>query len=242
MIIHAANDKREGEGKMGTSVARRPGKRAGLDVAQIIAAARTLPWGEISMQSLADILKVDRKALHYHVKDRQSLLELLAHDSFSRRLSQTRVSEAADWKEACRIYTRDLADSAVELAELVDYLWFGDLINDLTLKPVEILFKQLNVAGFTDEEAIRLTTVLGTLCLGHARDLAQARKEVARTRKNLLISVLGTQKNQNFPNLERISSLNVDTYNSEQLTFGVELILEGAERMLASRQSQGEIR
>ncbi|WP_296994414.1 TetR/AcrR family transcriptional regulator C-terminal domain-containing protein [Thalassospira sp. UBA1131] len=189
------------------------------------------------MQSLADILKVDRKALHYHVKDRQSLLELLAHDTFSRRLSQTTVSEASDWKEACRIYSRDLADSALELAELVDYLWFGDLINDLTLKPVEILFGKLNAAGFTDEEAIRLMTVLGTLCLGHARDLAQAQKEIARTRKNLLIAVLGTQKSEDFPNLERISSLNVDTYSAQQLNFSVELILEGAEHMLAKRQN-----
>lgn len=211
---------------------RRPGKRAGLDVDQIIAAARTLPLETLSMQSLADVLKVDRKALHYHVKDRQSLFELLARDTFSRRLLQTEVSDASDWKEACRIYASELADAAVGLAELVDYLWFSDLMNDLPLKPVESMFKQLSEAGFTDEEAVRLMTVLGTLCLGHARDLAQAHKEAARTRSHLLRSVLAKQKGHDYPHLERISSLNVDTYNAAQIDFSIELILDGVERRL----------
>lgn len=218
---------------------RRPGKRAGLDVAQIIAAARTLPMEELTMQSLADTLKVDRKALHYHVKDRQSLFELLAHDAFTRQLSQTPVSEAADWREACRIYARDLTASAANLAELVDYLWFGDMMNDLPLEPVEIVFGHLNAAGFTDEQAIRLMTVLATLCLGHARDIAQARKEKDRTRLRLLQSALNAHSVSRFPNLERISSGNVDTYGAEQLAFSVELFLEGAEGLRAARTRKG---
>ena len=229
----------EGQGKRaGASLARRRGKRAGLDVQQIIAAARTLPSEELSMQSLADALKVDRKALHYHVKDRQSLFELLAHDAFSRQLVQTRVSEASDWKEACRIYARDLTASAAALAELVDYLWFGDLMNDLPLESIETLFGLLNTASFTDEEAIRLMTVLATLCLGHARDLAQARKEEARTRTRLLRSALNAQSASEFPNLKRISSRNVDTYSAEQLTFSVELVLAGADSLRTARQSK----
>lgn len=229
----------EGRGKQtGTKRARRPGKRAGLDVNQIIAAARTIPLEDLSMQSLADALKVDRKALHYHVKDRQSLFELLAHDAFSRQLSQTRLMETSDWKEGCRIYARDLTASAAALVEMIDYLWFGDLMNDLPLQPIETLFRLLYEAGFTDEEAIRLMTALGTLCLGHARDLAQARKEDARTRTRLLRSVLNAQPPSEFPNLERISSRNVDTYSADQLTFSVELLLTGAENLRTARQSK----
>ncbi len=222
--------------KVGTARRRRPGKRAGLDVTQIIEAARTLPLDELSMQSLADVLKVDRKALHYHVKDRQSLFELLAHDTFSRQLSQTRASEASDWKEACRIYAHDLTASAADMAELVDYLWFGDVMNDLPLKPVDALFGILQTAGFTDEESIRLMTALGTLCLGHARDLAQAHKEEGRTRTRLLKSALHAQPPAVFPHLERISSLNVDTYSADQLTFSLDLILDGAQSVLNARR------
>lgn len=221
--------------KAGTGRARRPGKRAGLDVPQIIAAARTLPLEDLSMQSLADALKVDRKALHYHVKDRQSLFELLAHDTFSRKLSENGYSEVSDWKEACRIYARDLTASAAASAELVDYLWFGDLMYDVPLKPFETLFGFLYAAGFTDEESIRLMTALATLCLGHARDLAQAHKEQTRTRSRLLKSALNAQPASEFPNLERISSRNVDTYSGAQLTFSVDLILEGAQTLRDAR-------
>ncbi|MGV0908649.1 TetR/AcrR family transcriptional regulator C-terminal domain-containing protein [Martelella sp. FOR1707] len=199
---------------------------------QIIAAAKTLPLEALSMQSLADLLKVDRKALHYHVKDRQSLFELLARHAFSERLMQTRVREAANWQEACRIYARDLADCATGLAELVDYLWFGDLMKSLPLEPVEVMFRHLEEGGFTDEEAIRLMTVLSTLCLGHARDLDQAHKEADHTRSQLLKSALGAQTDRSFPNLERIAARNIDTYSAEQLAFSIDLIIAGAEEKL----------
>ena len=67
---------------------------------------------------------------------------------------------------------------------------------------------------------------------GHARDLAQVNKEVAQTRRHLLKSVLHARSDREFPNLERIASRGVDTYNAEQLAFGIELILEGAEKKL----------
>jgi TetR/AcrR family transcriptional regulator, tetracycline repressor protein len=134
------------DGRPSPKGARRPGKRAGLDVDQIVAAARTLPLEDLSMQALADALTVDRKALHYHVKDRQSLFELVARDAFSQRLAQSGVADVGNWKDAARNYARSLAASAAALAELVDYLWFSDVMTDLPLEPVEALFKHLHEA------------------------------------------------------------------------------------------------
>jgi TetR/AcrR family tetracycline transcriptional repressor len=223
----------------GVRGARRPGKRAGLDVDQIIATAKTLPLEGLSMQSLADALKVDRKALHYHVKDRQSLFELVARDAFSQHLAQRSVAEAADWKAASRNYARSLAASAVAVAELADYLWFSDVMSGLSLEPVEALFRHLHEAGFPDEEAVRLVTVLATVCLGHARDLAQARKESTRTRPGLLKSALDAKERPGFSNLERISALAVNTYGQEQLDFSIDLILDGADASLARLTGTG---
>lgn len=185
------------------------------------------------MQSLADALKVDRKALHYHVKDRQSLFELVARDAFSQRLAEFSVVDAGNWKEACRNYARSLAASAVALAGLADYLWFSDVMTDLSLDPLEALFRHLHEAGFPDEEAVRLVTVLATVCLGHARDMAQARKESTQTRPRLLKSALEAKARSGFSNLERISALEVNTYGSEQLEFSIELIIDGADVSLA---------
>ena len=121
---------------------------------------------------------------------------------------------------------------------MVDYLWFGDMMTDLPLEPVETMFAQLNAEGFTDEEAIRLMTVLATLCLGHARDVAQAQNEGARTRRRLLKSALEAREDREFPNLERIASRNVDTYGTAQLAFSVELLLEGAEETLRNTKTR----
>lgn len=225
------------DGPPGPRSARRPGKRAGLDVGQIIAAARTLPPEGLSMQSLADALKVDRKALHYHVKDRQSLFELVARDAFSQLLAQCSVADAGNWKDACRNYARSLAASAVAVAEWADCLWFGDVMTGLSLEPVEALFRHLHEAGFSDEEAVRLVSVLATVCLGHARDLAEARKESTRTRPGLLKSALDVKERPGFSNLERISALGVNTYGPEQLGFSIELILDGADASLSRLKS-----
>ena len=100
--------------------------------------------------------------------------------------------------------------------------------------PVEVMFGHLEEGGFTDEEAIRIMTVLSTLCLGHARDLDQAHKEAARTRSQLLKSALGAQTDRSFPNLERIAARNVDTYSAEQLAFSIDLLIAGAEEKLRS--------
>lgn len=221
------------DGPKGPRGARRPGKRAGLDVDQIIAAARAIPLESLSMQSLADALKVDRKALHYHVKDRQSLFELVARDAFAQHLAQRSVADAVDWKAACRNYAHSLAASAVALAGLADYLWFSDVMTDMSLESLEALFRHLQEAGFPDADAVRLVTVLATVCLGHARDLAQARKESTQTRPRLLKSALDAKAHSGFLNLERISALEVNTYGAEQLDFSIEVILAGADASLA---------
>lgn len=66
-----------------SSTRRSRGVRAGLDRRQIIDAARTLDPGAVTMQAVADVLGVDRKAVNHHVSDRETLLGLVAVDAFS---------------------------------------------------------------------------------------------------------------------------------------------------------------
>ena len=49
---------------------------------------------------------------------------------------------------------------------------------------------------------------------------------------------LGAQTDRSFPNLERISARNVDTYCAEQLAFSIDLIIAGAEKTLRDRSPQ----
>lgn len=212
--------------------ARRPGKRAGLDLQQIIQAARRLDIEDLSIQSLADRLNVDRKALHYHVKDRQSLFELVAIHTFADRLTGKGVAEAEDWREACRVYAREFVESVISLGDLSEYLWFNEAITAWALEPAEALFAQLNAAEFPDQDAIRMVTMLATLCLGHARDIIQARRENDRPRVRSLKLALSEVGHSRFHNLERIAGRGVDTYGAAQIDFSIEVFLNGAEAML----------
>jgi TetR/AcrR family transcriptional regulator, tetracycline repressor protein len=219
---------------------RTPGQRAGLDLVQIVKAARTIDVGKLSMQSLADKLNVDRKALNYHVKDRQSLLQLLARDAFSSGFVGTEVAMAADWQEACRLYARKFTQGVLTLGDLSEHLWFGETLTAWSLEPVEALFGHLFAAGFREETATRLVTMLATLCLGHARDVIQARHGSERPRPRFLKAALNDVDTSAFENLRRISNLNIDTYNDDQIDFSIEVFIRGALAILDSERSAGK--
>lgn len=216
---------------------RTRGKRAGLDLSQIVKAARSIDVDKLSMQSLADALNVDRKALNYHVKDRQSLLQLVAKDAFSCRFVGTEVANAPDWQEACRSYARKFTDGVLSLGDLSEHLWFGESLTAWSLEPVEALFGQLFAAGFRDETATRLVTLLATICLGHARDIIQAQNDSERPRPRFLKAALDAVDTSEFENLRRISKLNIDTYNDNQINFSLDLFVQGAEAILKSSRS-----
>ena len=207
---------------------RGPGESAGLDIRQIVEAAKSLGAPAPTMQAVADTLQVDRKALNHHVKDRQTLLELIALDAFGGGFSSVDVSGADTWEEACRAYALSFTDGLLAAGGLVEHLWFGDSLMAWFLEPTESLFQHFTKAGFDDESAVRLVTMLSTLCLGHARDVVHASKRAERPRPGALRSVLGAVDRTGFENLERISALGVDTYGRRQLDYAIDVFLDGA--------------
>ncbi len=211
-----------------TRTARKPGKRAGLDLRQIVDAARTIQVDALSMQSLADHLRVDRKALNYHVKDKQTLLGLVAMDAFTARFSSTDVAQAATWEHACRIYGIGFFEGVRGVGGLADYLWFGGSVAAWALAPSEALFKRLGEAGFTDETATRLVATLISMSLSHARDAAQAEAEGARPRTRALQAALQDVEPHDHENLRRIAGLGVDTYGSRQMEVMLDMLIAGA--------------
>ncbi|WP_126243045.1 hypothetical protein [Burkholderia gladioli] len=223
------------QAKKETSVTRVRGERAGLDLLKIMEATRTLDAASISMQSLADVLSVDRKALHYHVKDRQSLLQLIAMDRFSRQFSDGDIIAAENWQEACRRFARGFVDGVLSIGSLAEHLWFGDLLMASVMKPGEALFEQFHKASFDDEVTIRLTTMLATICLGHARDIIQSQETSERPRAFSLARALEKTSENDLPNLRRISNIGLNTYTRQQLDFSVDVFISGAELFLESR-------
>jgi Tetracyclin repressor, C-terminal all-alpha domain. len=211
------------------------GIRAGLDLQKIVATAREIEPGQLSMQAIADVLRVDRKALHKHVQDRETLLGLVAHDALADVFTAKELAAAQDWRQACRLYADGFVRAVVGLGALAEHLWFGEM--ELGVWPAdsaEALLRHLADAGFSDADGLRFVVVLTTLCLGHARDVIQYEQggEQDRPRQRLVKDWLAKAGTEQYPRLLRISELGLDTYGAEQLRFSVELLIRGAEPLL----------
>lgn len=214
---------------------RAQGQRAGLDLEQILEAARSFRPEDLSLSALALKLKVDRKALSYYVKDRKSLFQLLAIEAFNGHFSGLGVEEAVDWQSALKAYAETFVSGIINLGAFAEHIWFGDPLTMISLDPVEALFAKLKEAGFSDEDSVRLVTMLSTVCLGHARDILTYRNNKSQSRPIALRGALDKLAATQYENLHRIIELGVNTYSVEQLDFEMEIILNSASRLLAAK-------
>ena len=123
----------------GTGPRRGRGERAGIDRPAILAAARTMDASDLTMQGLADILGVDRKALHHHVSSREALLELLAEDMFLTRMSTTAIPDDASWDDACRSFADEMRRALVDSGALMTHFRVSSQVTLASVRPAEVV-------------------------------------------------------------------------------------------------------
>jgi TetR/AcrR family tetracycline transcriptional repressor len=217
---------------------RARGTSAGLDIGQIIEAARSLDPDAVTMQAVADALGVDRKALNHHVTDRENLLGLVALDAFSASFSATEIEPRTSWQDACRDYAARLTSSVISAGVLAEHLRPGDSRAGGMLAATEAVLSKLVSAGFDDETAVRLLALLTNLCMSYARDVALASRTGERPRHLMLRDALGDDGAQ-FENLARIVEEGVDTYDARQLDLAIDVFLVGAAAKLPPSTALG---
>jgi TetR/AcrR family transcriptional regulator, tetracycline repressor protein len=69
------------------------------------------------MQAVADALGVDRKAVSYHVGDRESLLALMASTVFTSEFARVPAPTDGDWRDALAWYAHTIRRALTSLAE-----------------------------------------------------------------------------------------------------------------------------
>ena len=188
----------------------------------------------LSMQAVADVLGVDRKALNYHVGDRETLLGLIAQESFASSFSGVEIAAHADWREACRTYGRGYAQAVIVTGSHARHLPPHHALSGRFLVTTESLLLKLTEAGFDDETAVRSLALLTNICHAFARDAETSRTNPANTRINLLLGSLSSHGEAAFPNLSRITESGIDTYGDEQLDFAIETCIAGMAARLGS--------
>ncbi len=148
---------------------------------KIVEAARTLDPQTLTMQAVADELGVDRKALNYHVTDREGLLRLIAADVFEGTCAEAfqtyfdarGVAPDDDWRAAVRTWAVTVRDSLVATGIVSNYFPLGaDSVR--VLEPAEFVLQQLLRAGFDLPTAGRALTGATRLAMGVGRDVLLA--------------------------------------------------------------------
>ena len=210
-------------------VRRGRGQRAGLTLGRIIAVARTIPVEQLSMQAVADRLGVDRKALNHHLGGRDTLLKVLALDSFRGSFSVDEITASAHWRDACRSFARSFVSATIQAGPLIDYIEVDDGTSTWFLEVTEALFAKLYEAGFEDETAKRSMVLLTNFCFSHSRDVVGDKSGEQMRRIEMLRTGLQriSPEIERFPNLRRIGHSTTDTYGDDQFSFGLEVLLDG---------------
>jgi TetR/AcrR family tetracycline transcriptional repressor len=219
----------------GSGGRRAIGVRAGLSLERIIEAARSLDPDTLTMQVLANELGVDRKALNYHVSDRDTLLELVAVDAFTASFSGVHISEHLRWQEACHAYACGFTESVLATGLLADRIRLSDPLVTEVLQPTEAVLKKMVDDGFGDELAVRSLALLTNICTAFARDTVLASRSEVSPRSQLLRKSLEVRDSRDFENLARIAAMSTNTYDEAQLEFSIEVFIRGTEAMLAHR-------
>ncbi|KAA9106051.1 hypothetical protein [Microbacterium rhizomatis] len=220
---------------------RQQGRHAGLDRRRIAEAARTLEPQSLSIQAVADLLGVDRKAVNYHVTNLSGLLELVAVDAFSMNFADIDLSSISDWKLACRAYAFALHDSLVTTGALVSYFRFQDP-GDLTmLGPADIVMQRLYEAGFTDEQVGNAIILIVNVAMSAARDdVMILGADGTHPQVPLILGALRDAYPRQFPGLQRaMAATPVRTpYGPAQLDASIDIVTRGLESILLSASAR----
>lgn len=149
----------------------------------IVKAARGMDAQTLTMQAVADQLGVDRKALNYHVTDRDGLMRLLAEDVFEASFAEAfqpyfdaaGVQDEADWRAAIRTWATTVRDSMVATGVASNFFRLnGD--NLAIFQPAEFVLQKMLHAGFDLETAGRGLAFVTHFAMGVGRDIIMERQ------------------------------------------------------------------
>jgi TetR/AcrR family tetracycline transcriptional repressor len=208
------------------------GTRAGLDRDRILAAARGLDPATLTMQQVADVLGVDRKALNHHVTDRESLLEMLAIDAFRRRFSSADADLGTTWQDACRGYAAAMTGSLADIGAWVGHLPFTSPDDLAIVEPAEVVARRLRAAGFDVETTSRGMHLLMSICQGFAREVVMAGYSATDPQVARLRQALDASDEPLYPVLSELIDARIDNHGDAQFRFDIDAFIAGMERLL----------
>ena len=211
---------------------KRRGRPPRIDHAQIVAAARALPPGTLTMQSVADALGVDRTTLHYYVGDRDGLLELVVTDLFQSELRAIELPDDGRWQDFLRAHAIAVHRGVLKVGATNTHF---RLRQNAGLAITERVLEALNRAGFSTEEAGRILNLTSGIAYSAAHDQLDTEQSKLRQTPELA-RALNELPTADFPLLNEIVAARTDTTAAvRDFEFGLDVVIAGLEVRLARR-------
>jgi TetR/AcrR family transcriptional regulator, tetracycline repressor protein len=212
----------------------RRGRPPQISREQIVAAARSVPREQLTMKAIADALGVSRKALHYHVGDKEGLLNLVVADLFEAELATINLPDA-DWRVVLRAWAHAFRDGVLQVGVPATYVQLQGMAGMTAMKLSERVFQSLFDAGFDETLARRGLTVISNIAMTHASiGLVKAQHHGMYPQEAALTDVLGQSFAEQFPALRRILAFVQNEGPDDQFEFELDLAIAGLEKLLRS--------
>ncbi|MEU4158978.1 TetR/AcrR family transcriptional regulator C-terminal domain-containing protein [Actinoplanes sp. NPDC026670] len=211
---------------------RRRGRPPRISRERIVAAARAMDPATLTMQAVAEELGVDRKALNYHVSDRDGLLELVALETLQLEVSEARLP-SGNWREATRTFAYGIRDGMVRTGALFEYVRVPATSGGLSaFAPAERYAEILLAAGFTEEQAARGIGFVAEFVFSAARDAIMiARNDGVHPQTAELNRALEAAPPGEHPVLRRLQPYQFAPGDA-QLDFDLNIFIAGMEQFL----------
>jgi TetR/AcrR family tetracycline transcriptional repressor len=212
----------------------RRGRPSRIDRAQIVAAARDMDPQTLTMQAVAERLGVDRKALNYHVSDRDGLLELVALDVLHTEMGRISLPDDGDWRQAVRVFARGMRDGMARTGALFDYVRIPLASGRDTLAPADQLIQTLAGAGFAAQDAMRILAFIAEFIFSSARDLVLTERHGVHPQLAEIQRLLDESPAADLPWLRRVTATEGTQAGEDQLEFDLMILISGLEKMLGA--------
>ncbi len=205
--------------------------------ADIVEAARTLPPEKMTMQAVADELGVDRKALNYHVVNREGLFRLVAADVFEENFRAVEIESETDWRGALRAWAEAVRAGTVATGALATYYRIDR--DDLTvLRPAEAVLASMSGAGFAAETAGRSLIFVTSFAMAAGRDAVLVALPGGHPQGTELRRAFEENADaEGYTSLRGLAAAGLNTAADldTQFAFEVDLFLGGLERSLGDQ-------
>ncbi|MEN3220820.1 TetR/AcrR family transcriptional regulator C-terminal domain-containing protein [Mycolicibacterium porcinum] len=218
----------------GNAPRRGRGRPPRIDQEKIVAAARAIAPGALTMQAVADALGVDRTTLHYYVGDRDGLLELVVADLFETELRSIQLPEGASWQEILRAYGNAIRQGVLKLGATATSFRLRGTSGAASLALAEQVLRALTDGGFRSDDAGRVLTLVSGLAMSAAHDVLGSAESRLHHQTPEVVRALKDLPSGDFPLLSGVvAGRGVDATAAQDFEFNLDIVIAGLEQYLA---------